>query len=244
MQFSDTSNYNGLIQAAESTLFGADDGYGQISGNTTRLKTFTRYINRALDECTREILRSDARWEFDDSTYTTYPIATADLVASQQDYPLSVSHLKITRVEAKDANGNYQKLIPIDQSQIGEGLVEFESTDGMPKYYDKLANSVFLYPAPAAASVTTTAGLKVYYQREPNYYAYSDTTKESGLPEIFDGLLKDIACRMYALDNSMYEKADRLVGEIDKGYQQMTDFFNRREKDDKPVMRARRMITK
>ena len=44
---------------------------------------------------------ADDRWQFDDTNHTDYPIATTNLVANQRTHVLSVSHLRITRVEIK-----------------------------------------------------------------------------------------------------------------------------------------------
>lgn len=239
MQFSDTTNYNGLIQSCESTLYGSIDGYGRISGNDKLLKTFTRHLNRSLDEVTRYILKSDTRWQFDDTTYDTYPIAVTDLVVDQQDYPLSVEHLKITRVEVKDNTGNYHRLLPVDQNDIKMSLTEFYEDSALPFYYDKIANSVFLYPAPASGSVTTSEGLKVWYQREPNYFSSEDTTKKAGIPSIYFPLIHLLACQYYARDEKMYDLYDRLSGETQLLKRDLQDYYQKRDKDDRTGLRAK-----
>jgi len=149
MQFSDTSTKNGLIQECETWLFGND--YGAISGNTNLLATFTRLLNTGLDEVTASIMEVDGRWQYDDTNYTDFPIATTNLVVGQQDYQLSVSHIKILGVEIKDNNGDWYAVAPLDQQDIrrsGHALTEFLEENGRPQYYDITGGSVFLYPPP------------------------------------------------------------------------------------------------
>lgn len=203
LQFSDTSAAkNGLIQECESLIFG-DNSYGRISGDANLLATFTRYINEALNRVVTLILLADGRWQWDDLNNTDFPIATTNLVTTlgseQQDYAFSISFLKITRVEIKDVAGNWNLLKSIDQADIyDQSLTDFLKTPGMPLFYDKIANSIFLYPKPLATAVTSTAGLKVWFQRPPSYFTTSDTTKTPGFNSIYHRLVALIASRDYA----------------------------------------------
>lgn len=241
MQFSDTTNQSGLIQACETTVFGSD--YTAISSNTNLLATFTRYLNNGLNSASIKILNSDTRWQFDDSTFSDYPIGTTNLVDSQQDYVFDNSHIKITNVYVKDSNGNFYPLKPIDEydlSSKGIAPTEFLETDGAPEYYDKKSNAIFIYPPPATAQVTITAGLKVVFQRPPNYYVSSDTTRRTGLPEIFDKLVYLYACFDHFTDNTMREKASDIKVQIQEQEELIQDFFNKRGKDEKPRLVARK----
>ena len=138
MQFSDTTaNKNGLIQVCEFELFG-EQNYGKITGTASLLSTFTRGINDGMNRVTSLILQADNRWQFDDTNQTDYPIATTTLVTTagseQQDYTLAVSHLRIERVEVKDAQGNWHLLTPIDQTDISDqALSDLMSAAGLPQ---------------------------------------------------------------------------------------------------------------
>ena len=243
LQFSDTTNYLGLIQMCESQLFGND--YGAISDNTDNLKTFTRYINNAYDELIIKILNSDTRWQFDDTTYTDYPIGTTTLVDGQQDYILDDTHMKILSVHVKNTDGNYIPLLPIDEWDItqsqGTSPDEFYKTDGMPRYYDKMANSVFLYPAPSASDVTTSEGLKIRYQRNPNYFTYTDTTKEPGIPSPFHRYLAMKASLDYAVDNTITQKVQILKVMVDELTEEIQNYYNDRDVEDKPKLQAKKV---
>src|SRR3990167_8936724 len=106
-----------------------------------------RRVNNALEFLVGKILAADGTWEWDDTNWSDLPIATTTMVADQQDYSFSATQLEIQRVEVKDADGNWRLLDPLDKTQVGYALSEFLSTPGVPLYYDKQGNSVFLYPA-------------------------------------------------------------------------------------------------
>lgn len=241
MQFSDTTTAkNGMLQECESWLFGNE--YGTITDNTELLSTFTRYINYGLDESTVDILEVDGRWQYGDTNYTTHPIGTTNLVDGQQDYQLSVSHLKILAVEILDDGGNWHTVTPIDMQDLrrkGFAQVEFMEESGFPQYYDLLGDSIFLYPKPETSYVTLTGGLKVYFQREPSYFTTDDDTKEPGIPRTFHDLPILYACAKYAKANQMTEKARELDAEIEKRKTKMQWFVSKRNVDSKPRLQAR-----
>lgn len=204
LQFSDTSSSKaGLIQECESQVFG-DNSYGRISGDTNLLATFTRYINEALNRVINLIMTADGRWQFDDTNNTDFPIATTNLATTlgseQQDYTFDITMLRILRAEVLDNTGAWRKLTPIDQSDIyDQSLTDFLKTPGLPVYYDKQGSSILLYPKPLATSVTSTAGLKVWFQRPPSYFSVSDTTKVPGFNSMYHRLVALIASRDYAM---------------------------------------------
>ncbi len=227
MEFSNTTTKDGIMQDCEFWLFASN--YGQITSSPATLLTFTSLVNRALDSVVTAIFESDDRWEFDDTTYTDYPIATTDLVTGQKDYVLSVSHLKVTRVEIKDISGIWRKLTPISLVDITIARDEFMSEDATPLYYDKTANSIFLYSAPNYNSI---GGLRVYYQREPNYFVSSDTTKQAGFSSILHRLLPLKACYDFAVANNLTDKITVLRDEIAKKELELRKFYGRRNKDE------------
>ncbi|TXG77117.1 hypothetical protein E6Q11_03330 [Candidatus Dojkabacteria bacterium] len=237
MVFSDTVNQeNGLIQDCEFALFG-DNGYGQITNNSNRLKAFTGLINRALDRVVNMIWQSDGRWQFDDINFTDLPIGTTSLVSGQQDYALSVSHLKVLRVEVLDASGNWYKLKPMDENDIKNiGMADFLENGGKPLYYDIQGNSIFLYSTPLTGYVTLSNGLKIYYQRAPSYFASTDTTKTPGFTSTFHRLVSRMASYDYASIRTL-EVADALGKEVLGLSNDLKDFFATRQSDEGPALR-------
>jgi len=237
MQFSDTTNKNGILQKCEFYVFGNTDG--AITDNSTLKSVFTGLVNDAQDSIVSDILDSDTRWQWDDTNRTDFPIGMNTLVDGQRDYTLEVDHLKILSVEVKDATGQYYKLEPIDLQDLREKDItptEFYKTNGLPQFYDKIANSILLYPQPDVAGGVVTAdnGLKVHFQRGAEYFTASDTTRVPGFASLYHKLVPLLASFDYALANDMIDKANLLNGRIQEERRNLKNFFSKRDKDRKP----------
>lgn len=232
MQFNDTTNKQGIIQECESILYASN--YGSISGNSELLQTFTRYANQALDKILPSIIQADGRWQWDDNNQTDYPISSTNIVAGQKDYQFNTTHLNIWRVETIDSNGKETRLLPIDQSDIQTALSSFQSTSGVPQFYDKVANSIFLYPTPATS---VSSGLRVYFQRGVSYFLTTDTTKEPGFSSVFHRLVPLWASYFHAFSQRLSQKDD-ILKEISVWTDDMQDFYLTRNKDEHRTLRA------
>lgn len=215
MQFSNTTNREqGLIQDCEDVL---QLGNAGITGNSALLARFTRYLNEWYLRTLGWVFESEGSYDFDDPNYNDLPFALKTLVASQQDYTLPAkssgenasTFMRLLGVEVMDASGKFQRLRRIDESdrEMQPSITEYLSTDGMPRYYQEVANSILLYPAPAAASVTLTNGLKFFFQRSLDLFATTDTTQQPGLPEHFHRILSLGASLDYAEINNMKDRA-------------------------------------
>lgn len=158
------------------------------------IAAMTRNVNRWAYKAHIAQIKANHRWQIDDYNLTTLPHLTTTLVAEREDYEIPTGFLKINRLEVKDAQGDYQKLIPIDQSDIKGAYTEFEETSGLPKYYDIVGNSLILMPKPAAADITTTEGLRIHILREIDIFTTADTTQEPGFPEAFHRIVVYGAC--------------------------------------------------
>lgn len=198
MVFSDTSKNLGLIQ--DITFL--------TKTNTTNYPTAdrTRNINNWYSKVVSWIIQANGRWKWDDSNQTNRPTATANLVDGQQDYSVinktpdaDQDWLQIDRVDILDSDGNGIKLLPIDQSDIGMALSEFNETDGTPKYFDFNGSNIFLYPAP---NYDKASGLVASFNRAPLAFADTDTTKKAGFASIFHRVLSLGASYDWALVNS------------------------------------------
>ncbi len=241
--FNDTTTKGGLIQVCEDENFSGN--YGDISGNADRLYRFTRLINEGLNRVTFLILQSDGRWQFDDSNNTDLPIGRTDLVTTvgleQQDYSLSVTHLKILGVEVLNAAGSWVNLQPLDQLDLmnsGNSVSDFLKTAGMPMYYDKIGNSIFLYPKPLGTAVTSTGGIKVRFQRPPSYFVYTDTTKVPGFNSLYHELVALIASRNYAMSNN-FKNAKGLAERVQLGEDALVADYALRNGDEKIGLSSR-----
>ena len=220
MVFNDETNDAGIVQ--EARYF--------VGANSTSypIKDITRNINRWFDKAVALIFKSSGRWQWDDSNQTTLPNATTDITSAQQDYTLDVSHLRIDRVEIKNEDGNWSKLIPFDKRDLDGAVEEFEKTDGLPRYYDVVGKSVILYPAP---NFSQTDSLKVYFQRRGSYFATDDTTKVAGFAEIFHRYLSLGAAYDYALKNNVQNR-NVLREEISAMEDEIQTFYALRQPDE------------
>lgn len=191
MKFNDVAGGQGLVQDAYFRV-GLDATTGAVAYPIADL---VRNANIAMENAVGLIIAADGRWQFDDSNYTDLPIATTDVDpngTNQQDYEFDSRWLDITRVEIKDTLGNWRLLKPFDQEDLKRGvlssyesllipgdvsLTDYLKTPGMPILYDKLGDSLFLYPKP---NYTQAASLKVWFQRKMQAFGVGDTTVEPG----------------------------------------------------------------
>jgi hypothetical protein len=205
--------------------------------------TLLRRTNANYEEVVSIAIKSNGKWEFDDSNFTTHPIGTATLVAGQQDYSFDVAFLDILSLSVKDVGGIWKELSPLDKSQFSYDPDEYFKTDGMPVIYDKMGESVFLYPAPAAASVTTTYGLKAYFQRTADIFTSAQVTtgtKEFGFASTFHKVIPYMNaipyCMMYKPDRvAQYQSVvDNILGNDRLGIVgTLQEFYSKRAKDEK-----------
>ena len=216
----------------------------------------TRNANRALDKVLSLILSADGRWQYDDTNNTDLPIASTNIISGQQDYSFNTDMITVTRVEIKDPEANWNYLNPFDQRDLmpaqptplprwgtagvsfnnGFSLTDFMETPGTPVYYDKIASSVFLYPAP---NYNSTLGLKVYFQRTPNYFLTTDTTKQPGFATHLHRYISLSMAYDYAVAKTLSDKKRELREEMLVMERAIVEHYNIRKKDEKVRMAGR-----
>lgn len=259
MDFSNTTTKQGLVQDALWWVNADLTSYGY--------QDMVRSANMGLNEVVGLILGADGRWQFDDTNYTDLPIGTTNLVANQQDYGIDTSMIDITRVECKDQNGVWQYLSPFDQRDLtppgtanipntgltatgtfggnNYSLTDFMSTAGTPIFYDKIGNSIFLYPKP---SYNSTGGLKIFFQRKASYFTtsnYVSTTNwvdstQPGFAKHLHRYISLIMAKDYAVSKMLTgNKITSLMNELAVAKQSIVSFYSSRKKDEKTVMVAR-----
>jgi hypothetical protein len=170
-----------------NTLFSL--GLSETDTTTYPVNDFIRSANNWYRRVNSWIWQVTGEWEYDDSNYTDLPVATTTLVDGQYDYSIPSTAQKIDRAEVLDKAGDAHKLIPIDKSQVNIAMTELEQNPGLPKYYDVLGRSLLLYPTPATDSITTTAGLKLYFSRDIDEFAVSDVSGVPGFSEDFHEMI-------------------------------------------------------
>lgn len=204
--------------------------------NSYPIADLTRSANSAVERVVSLINGADSRWQFDDTNQTDLPVATATLTAGQQDYALATSHISIDRVEVKDESGNWHVLSPIDVRELTrdkkQAISSYKSTNGIPEEYDKMGNSIFLYPAP---SYTQASSLKVFFTRPPVAFTTSDTTATPGFNSLFHTLIPLWASYDYAVAYRP-DLANGLMAEINRLEKEVEDFYGLRARDFRPRM--------
>lgn len=238
MIFSDPTTKQGIVQDAYFEA-GAD-------ANSYPIEDVTRNANTGLDTVVSLILGADGKWQFDDSNATDLPIGETDLISGQQDYSFDEEYLVIKSIECSDSQGNWSRLIPIDNNDVlrTQAMSNLSLTDGVPRYYDKMGESILLYPAPSYNRRLVQegeAGLRAYFQRKINYFETTDTTKEPGFAKIFHKYISLCVQYGYAcaknLDNlaqnvykkMQYYQGNKLEGGTDEGA--IKRFYSYREVD-------------
>lgn len=238
MQFNNTSSNNGLIQDCEIRIFGGD--FGAISGNTKRLQVFTNLINNAIDKISYELLTSSNTWQWADYNQTDFPEGTTDLNNGQGDYTLDVSYLIVREVQVLNEASQWIKLQHIDESDFNmvdsnTSIEEYFSEDGTPKYYNMVANSIVLYPAP---NYDMTDGLKLKTLKAHDHFTTSDTTKTPGFASIFHPAVSALACAEWAVINN-HDNVKNLIALADREMENIKKFNSTRNRNRNPRLIAK-----
>lgn len=186
----------------------------------------TRHSNRALDDLTSEILKVDGSWQWDDKNYPDLPIAETDLVANQGQYTISAKHLLVHRLEIESETGGSIELKPISQSDIHMSIEEYSQQTGTPTHYEKLGESLILYPKP---DYDLENGMRIYFSRPAQYYEVTDTDKEAGFAEIFHLYIPIWNALHYSSSNvDMAQIASNMKVRLDEMKERITKFYSQR----------------
>ena len=226
----------GLIQDCEDLL---GMSANEIAGTSALMKVFTKNINEWYKRVNIWIWKNTGNWEYDDSNFTDLPIATTTLVHNQQDYEIPSVAQRLDRIEVLNSAGDYQLLNPIDKSQITKSMSEYLETAGLPRYYDLVGRSVMLYPKPASGSVTTSAGLKLYFSRTVDQFLYTDTTASPGFNVDFHRILSLGAAYDYAMSYEL-RVLPYLKGQLGEMEKELKHFYAHRHRGMLPKFRPKR----
>jgi len=144
----------------------------------------TRAANKTLRKIWSWIFEAYGGWIYDDSNNTDFPIATTQIVSSQQDYSIPSEALTVNDLEVKDSSGNWYDLKPITSEEIDklQAEKEFFKTNGLPIYYLMISGSFKLFPTP---NYTQAASLRISFDRGATTFTSGDTTKTPGFVSQF-----------------------------------------------------------
>lgn len=228
MQFSDDTNYSGLIEDIDFLIWGK----GTEFHSNYSMEDRTRNLNLAYDKAVVQLLKADPDWQWDDTTSEDLPIAEASLIAGRKHYTFPADLSMIYRVRVKDRNGNFRTLEPVSRREISDSELDDKGT---PDKYYKIGNSLFPVPIPDYGT-GNNVGLEVQVQRNADYFDKSDTDKEPGFSRQFHEYLSLDAARRYARAEDMHDKAKTLQGQIQQKKEEMKNYYQSRAKDEKPQL--------
>lgn len=192
MQYSDTTNKNGLLQECE---FWTNLGDGTITGDATLKAQFTSRLNRAYDAVMPLLLSYGDKMRWDDTNHTKHPIGTTNIVSGTHDYQIltddaGLSILNITDVMILESatSTEYKELrrLTLDHPDALRAMSPNPTDTGVPWAFLEKDNTVFLFPKPNYAA---TNGIKFFFERIADYFTTSDTTQTPGIPAQFHQLL-------------------------------------------------------
>lgn len=231
MQYSNTTNKDGIIQLAEDYT---DLGDGYISGNSTMLKKFTAYANEVSDDIWSVIWSSAGSWQWDDSNQASLPQATTDIVSGRAKYTIPPDILTIKRVEVKNENGGWTKLKPFTREKTATSIGELETRLGCPTHYFVFNDTIQLYPIP---SYDLVGGLKVFFDRAGVSFSPSDTTKSPGIASPFHGLYPlGMAITWLKIKQPNSPSLAQYQRDYAEQKQALIDFYAKRWEDNTPVV--------
>lgn len=217
----------------------------------------TARVNQAYEQVVGWLINADGTWQFDDSNYATLPIGLYNLTEGQTSYTFASDFLDIEEVNILTAGGQYKKIQPIDHRELigargassgvlsrdfGGGLSIEEyfgittgnTPKGMPTHYDKWEDSIKLYPAPAAASVTLASGLKIYFKRTAQLFTVASDTSTDTTEPGFASPWHIILAYMAAIPYCALYKPQRVAWlnkEFERMKAELINHYARRQKD-------------
>lgn len=182
-------------------------------------------MNIAYQDVARLIWESADGWQYDDTNATTLPIAKATLVHNQQDYSIPSTAQRVERVQVKDRDGTWHKLQPLDIYDITVATEEHFENPGLPLYYDLIGMSVMLYPSPASGSVTLSAGLQMFVNRDVTELTVSATSATPGFATSFHRILSYAAALDFAQDTQQRQYLAAQKARLESG---LIRFYSKR----------------
>ena len=241
MQFSDTTNKDGIIQTCEEYCGFGDAG---ISGDAVWLKKFTGYINNAYWKAWTIILAAQNGWDLDDPNLDDEDfIKTYNLVATEQYIDLDIQANKILRMKSVrvqyDTNGAWYKAELINESELGQPTdtttIARQFIKTRPKY-NQVGRLLGLWPIP---DTSVTSGLSIQFDREFDPFVSTDTVQVPGFDTPYHDIIPLIASlKWLKVNNSDSPKIASLERDLLKEEARLMQYYGNKNQDKKQTMKA------
>lgn len=225
MKFNDTSNKEESIIHDISFWTGTDT-------STFTMEERTRSVNEWYRVVNKEIWQSSSFWQFDDSRYSTLPIAEADLSDSATNMEMPSSAQSVEHAEIKDKDGNWRQAQIMDRSQVDMSFSEWRDEKGFPDAIHLLGRSMYFKPPVDGEQVTTTSGIRLWLARGISTFSTSDTTTEPGFDEDLHRILSLGASHdwIIAREGSNSNRVNAIQGKLNTYLQKLREFYGQRNK--------------
>lgn len=210
--------------------------------NSYPIAHVTRNANLGLDEVVTIILGADGKWQFDDTNATDLPIGETDLVSGQNDYSFDEEYLTIKSIEVQDQDGNWARLIPVDNNDLEQtqAISTLYDETGTPQYYDKMGESIILIPTPnynRRLVEEGESGVRAFFQRKIDYFTVSDTIKEPGFAKHLHKYISLYVANAYCRAKELAKKEASLTSQLVVWAEKIRSFYSYRQLDTKKRIR-------
>lgn len=240
MKFNDTTGNLGIVQEVKDLCsISSDDNASYL------LTSIARRLNSALETMVGLIIAIAGTWQWDDTNFDTLPIGTGTLTEGQSSYTFADEYLDIEEVDVLDLNGVYRRLTPFDPSEMRMSWDEWtHGRTGLPRYYDKLGDSIRFDTSASATYMTLAAGIKVRFSRTASLFTGDNSDSDNNKTPGIVSTAHETLAQMIALPYQKTYLPDRVAQterDIQAGQDSMVAFYSRRQKDKRKKATMRRL---
>lgn len=195
------------------------DWWAGTNATTYPIADKTRNANVAVDQISARILRNTYGSSFIDDNSDDFYIVYTDLVATQDNIRLEVSHLTVERLRVKNRNGKWKTLDFVARRELSDAELE---AIGVPEKFYRAGQSVLFSPIP---DYSASGGVELEFQKGMDYFADVDTIKSPGFNPQFHRLISLYMARDYTAikDQKRYgvilKEIERMEEALDNHYQ-------------------------
>lgn len=183
-----------------------------------------RELNKAYQILGSKILEAQDSWDFQGQ------IATANLVANQQQYTFPTDILKAKRADITFDGVSWHRVNVFDVSEAAEALDTTSIANNFnieQPYVAMFRNSMFVYPAPPS---NVTAGFKLWFTQALTLL--SDPGDSPSIETAFHGGLSEMASKAYFDRKGFTVEGNMSQKNIDRIITDMQTFYGTRVQDE------------